>query len=59
MGNTGSGWRRHRTASFDRDVILTTVNDGQTRSEYYIEEVIFVQGDAADSVLYITVRQAL
>ena len=40
-------------ASFDPDMFLATVNYGRTMSEYRTEQVVFSQGDAADSVLYI------
>jgi CRP/FNR family transcriptional regulator, cyclic AMP receptor protein len=42
-----------RSASFDPDVFLATVNRGRTVSEYRTDQVIFSQGDAADSVFYI------
>jgi CRP/FNR family transcriptional regulator, cyclic AMP receptor protein len=38
--------------SFDPDVFLATVNHGRCMSEYQSEQVIFSQGDAADSVFY-------
>jgi CRP/FNR family transcriptional regulator, cyclic AMP receptor protein len=41
------------TASFEPDVFLATVNHGRTLSEYRTQQVIFSQGDAADSVFYI------
>jgi CRP/FNR family transcriptional regulator, cyclic AMP receptor protein len=40
-------------ASFDPDVFLSTVNHGRCMSEYQSEQVIFSQGDAADSVFYV------
>jgi CRP/FNR family cyclic AMP-dependent transcriptional regulator len=45
--------RKSKSASFDPDVFLATVNRGRTMSEYRSQEVIFSQGDAADSVFYI------
>jgi CRP/FNR family transcriptional regulator, cyclic AMP receptor protein len=40
-------------ASFDPDMFLATVNHGRTLSEYRTQQVIFSQGDPADSVFYI------
>jgi CRP/FNR family transcriptional regulator, cyclic AMP receptor protein len=40
-------------ASFDPDVFLATVNQGRTLSEYRTQQVIFSQGEAADSVFYV------
>jgi CRP/FNR family transcriptional regulator, cyclic AMP receptor protein len=40
-------------ASFDPDVFLATVNPGRCMAEYQTEQVIFSQGDAADSVFYV------
>jgi CRP/FNR family transcriptional regulator, cyclic AMP receptor protein len=45
--------RKAEIASFDPDVFLATVNHGRALSKYRAEQVIFAQGDAADSVLYI------
>jgi CRP-like cAMP-binding protein len=45
--------RKARSASFDPSEFLATVTAGRTMSEYRTEEVIFSQGDAADSVFYI------
>jgi CRP/FNR family cyclic AMP-dependent transcriptional regulator len=47
--------RKAKSASFNPDVFLATVNRGRSMSEYRTGEVIFRQGDAADSVFY-TVR---
>jgi CRP/FNR family transcriptional regulator, cyclic AMP receptor protein len=40
-------------ASFDPDVFLATVNHGRATSTYRTGQVIFSQGDAADSVFYV------
>jgi CRP/FNR family transcriptional regulator, cyclic AMP receptor protein len=45
--------RKSEIASFDPDVFLATVNHGRAMSTYCTGEVIFLQGDAADSVFYI------
>jgi CRP/FNR family cyclic AMP-dependent transcriptional regulator len=45
--------RRAKGASFDPDVFLTTVNHGRSLSECRTGQIIFSQGDAADSVFYI------
>jgi CRP/FNR family cyclic AMP-dependent transcriptional regulator len=45
--------RTARNARFDPDVFLATVNHGRTMSEYRTKQVIFSQGDVADSVFYI------
>ena len=45
--------RKAKSASFDPDVFLATVNHGRTMSEYRAGQVIFSQGDVADSVFYI------
>jgi CRP/FNR family transcriptional regulator, cyclic AMP receptor protein len=42
-----------KSASFDPDVFLATVNHGRCMSEYRTGQVIFSQGGAADSVFYI------
>jgi CRP/FNR family transcriptional regulator, cyclic AMP receptor protein len=44
---------KHKNVSFDPDVFLATVNHGRCISEYQTGQVIFSQGDAADSVFYI------
>lgn len=45
--------RKAKSASFDPDVFLATVNRGRTMRDYRTGQNIFSQGDAADSVLYI------
>jgi CRP/FNR family cyclic AMP-dependent transcriptional regulator len=45
--------RKAKGASFDPDVFLTTVNHGRSLSERRTGQIIFSQGDAADSVFYI------
>jgi CRP/FNR family transcriptional regulator, cyclic AMP receptor protein len=45
--------RKVRGASFDPDVFLATVNRARTLSDYRAGQIVFSQGDAADSVLYI------
>ena len=45
--------RKAKNASFDPDVFLSTVNHGRAMSEYRTGQVIFAQGDAADSVFYV------
>ena len=45
--------RKAKNASFDPGVFLKTVNHGRTMSEYRTGQVIFSQGDAADSVFYV------
>lgn len=45
--------RKAKTASFDPDPFLATVKHGRTMAEYRTGQVIFSQGDAADSVFYI------
>ncbi len=45
--------RKAKTASFDPDAFLATVKHGRTMAEYRTGQVIFSQGDAADSVFYI------
>ena len=42
-----------KSASFDPDVFLATVNHGRSMSEYRTGQVIFSQGGAANSVFYI------
>ena len=42
-----------KSASFDPDMFLATVDGGRTMSEYRTEQVIFSQGEAANSVFYI------
>ena len=42
-----------KSASFDPDVFLATVNHRRSISEYRTGKVIYRQGDAADSVFYI------
>jgi CRP/FNR family transcriptional regulator, cyclic AMP receptor protein len=44
---------KHKNVSFDPDVFLATVNHGRCISEYQTGQVIFSQGDAADSVFHI------
>jgi CRP/FNR family transcriptional regulator, cyclic AMP receptor protein len=44
---------KHKNVSFDPDVFLATANHGRCISEYQTGQVIFSQGDAADSVFYI------
>jgi CRP/FNR family transcriptional regulator, cyclic AMP receptor protein len=39
--------------SFDVEAFLTTVDGGRTISTYQINQTVFSQGDAADSVFYI------
>ena len=45
--------KKAKSASFNLDAFLTTVNHGRTRSEYRTQQLIFSQGDAADSVFYV------
>ena len=45
--------RKAKGASFDPDTFLATVNNGRTLSEYRREQVIFSQGETADSVFCI------
>ena len=45
--------RKAKGPSFDPDVLLATTGRGRTRLEYRSEEVIFSQGDAANSIFYI------
>jgi CRP/FNR family transcriptional regulator, cyclic AMP receptor protein len=45
--------RKAKSASFDPEVFLATVNRGRTVAEYRTGQIVFSQGDAADSVLYI------
>ena len=45
--------RKAKKAAFDPDIFLATVNHRRSMSEYRPGQVIFSQGDAADSVLYI------
>ena len=45
--------RKAEIASFDPDVFLATVNHGRSLSEYRTGQVIFTQGDTADSVFYV------
>jgi CRP/FNR family cyclic AMP-dependent transcriptional regulator len=45
--------RKAKSASFDPATFLATVNHGRTLSEYRTEQVVFSQGDAADSVFCI------
>ncbi len=45
--------RQAKTASFDPDAFLATVKHGRTMAEYRTGQVIFSQGDAADSVFYV------
>ena len=42
-----------KSASFDPDVFLATVNHRRSISEYRTGKVIYRQGDAANSVFYI------
>ena len=45
--------RKAKSVSFDPDVLLTTVNRGRTVAEYRTGQIIFAQGEVADSVFYI------
>ena len=45
--------RKAKGAAFDPDVFLTTVNQGRRLSECRTGQIIFSQGDPADSVFYI------
>ncbi len=45
--------RKAESVSFDPEVFLETVNHGRTMHHYRTGQVIFSQGDAADSVFYI------
>ncbi len=45
--------RKAKTASFDPDAFLAIVKHGRTMAEYRTGQVIFSQGDAADSVFHI------
>ena len=45
--------RKAKSASFDPDAFLATVNHSRTQSEYRAGQVIFSQGDGADCVFYI------
>jgi CRP/FNR family transcriptional regulator, cyclic AMP receptor protein len=45
--------RKAKTASFDPDAFLANVKHGRTMAEYRTGQLIFSQGDAADSVCYI------
>src|SRR5271166_5678399 len=45
--------RKAKIASFDPDAFLAIVKHGRTMAEYRTGQVIFSQGDAADSVFYI------
>jgi CRP/FNR family cyclic AMP-dependent transcriptional regulator len=42
-----------RKRTFDVDAFLTTVNGGRTISRYREDQVVYSQGDAADSVFYV------
>jgi CRP/FNR family cyclic AMP-dependent transcriptional regulator len=44
---------KSKSTLFDLDVFLTTVNRGRTVAKYQAGQIIFHQGDAADSVFYI------
>src|SRR4051794_15868858 len=41
------------SSRFDPDAFLATVNRGRTMSEYRSGQIIFSQGDPADSVFYV------
>jgi CRP-like cAMP-binding protein len=45
--------RKTQSSSFDPAVFLTTVDQGRSKSEYRAGQVIFSQGEAADSVFCI------
>jgi len=45
--------RKAKSVPFDPGAFLATVNHGRTMSEYPMGQVIFSQGDAADSVFYV------
>ena len=45
--------RKAKSGSFDPGAFLATVNRGRTVAEYQTGQVIFSQGDAADSVFYL------
>ncbi|RBP14047.1 Crp/Fnr family transcriptional regulator [Roseiarcus fermentans] len=45
--------RKAKSASFDPDVFLASVNHGRSASEVRAGHVIFTQGDPADAVFYI------
>ncbi len=45
--------KKAKKAAFDPDVFLATANHRRSMSEYRPRQVIFSQGDAADSVFYI------
>lgn len=46
--------RKAKSVSFDPDVLLTTVNRGRTMVEYRTGQIIFAQGEVANSVFSIT-----
>jgi hypothetical protein len=43
--------------SFDAKVLLPDANSGRTIDQYRKNQIIFAQGDSADSIFYITERQ--
>ncbi len=45
--------RKAKSAPFDAAVFLATVNHGRSMSEHRAGQVIYAQGEAADSVFYI------
>jgi CRP/FNR family transcriptional regulator, cyclic AMP receptor protein len=50
---TRGALRRKARASFDPRKFLAKVGEGKTISEFQKDEVVFTQGDAADTVFYI------
>ena len=45
--------RKFKGPSFDPNLLLAKTGRGRTKLEYRSEEVVFSQGDAADSIFYI------
>jgi CRP/FNR family transcriptional regulator, cyclic AMP receptor protein len=45
--------RKVKGPSFDPNLLLAKTGRGRTKLEYRSEEVIFSQGEAADSIFYI------
>jgi CRP/FNR family transcriptional regulator, cyclic AMP receptor protein len=45
--------RKVKGPSFDANPLLATAGRGRTKLEYRSEEVVFSQGDAADSIFYV------
>jgi CRP/FNR family cyclic AMP-dependent transcriptional regulator len=49
--------RKFKRPSFDPNLLLAKTGRGRSKLEYRSEEVVFSQGDAADSIFYVISKQ--